>query len=195
MDLDPQQDIDTAQPARRARRSAARLNAAVAITVALQATFMGICKVKDDNIVQGMQQAQSDKLDHWSYYQARNIREDLATSTATQLEMARQLAPATAIGDYDTTIVQYRAKAKHEAKAQAEADQNTHDALNFRDDQFDLSDALLSISIALLAVASLTQLWPLYVAALVPTAFGTLMGFACLMALPIHPDALIKLLS
>lgn len=40
------------------------LNPAMAITVALLSTFMGICKVKDDNIVQSMQQAQADKLDH-----------------------------------------------------------------------------------------------------------------------------------
>jgi hypothetical protein len=34
-----------------------QLNTAVAIAVALLATFIGVCKVKDDNIVQGMQQA------------------------------------------------------------------------------------------------------------------------------------------
>ena len=54
------------------------LNRRVAVTVALLATFMGVCKIKDDNIVQGMQQAQADKIDHWSYYQARNVREEIA---------------------------------------------------------------------------------------------------------------------
>jgi len=39
------------------------LNPAVAITVALLATFMGICKVKDDNIVLAMRQAQVNKLE------------------------------------------------------------------------------------------------------------------------------------
>ena len=38
-----------------------KLNATVAITVALLATFMGICKVKDDNINQSMQQAQANR--------------------------------------------------------------------------------------------------------------------------------------
>ena len=71
----------------------------------------------------------------------------------------------------------------------------TYDALNYRDDQFDLSDALLASAIALLAVTALTRLWPLYFAALVPTFFGALMGVAGLAALPIHPDALVKLLS
>jgi hypothetical protein len=65
------------------------LNRRVAVTVALLATFMGVCKIKDDNIVQAMQQAQADKIDHWSYYQARNVREEIAGSMATQLKLAR----------------------------------------------------------------------------------------------------------
>ena len=70
-----------------------------------------------------------------------------------------------------------------------------YDALNFRDDQFDLSDALLAISIALLAVTALTQLWALYWVALVPTLLGVAMGTAGLLGLAIHPNAIIQLLS
>src|SRR5437868_14144821 len=55
----------------------AYLNTWVAISVALLATFMGICKVKDDNIVQAMQQAQADKIDNYSWYQARNVQEEV----------------------------------------------------------------------------------------------------------------------
>ena len=71
-----------------AARPHPRLNAAVAVTVAVLATFMGVCKVKDDNIVQAMQQAQADKLDHWNFYQARNIREEVAAAAVAQLELA-----------------------------------------------------------------------------------------------------------
>jgi hypothetical protein len=165
------------------------------------ATFMGICKVKDDNIVQAMQQAQADKIDHWGYYQARNLRQEVAEATVTQLTLARLGAPATAAAGYDTAIAKYQAlameqaKKKEEVKSQAEQDQKTYDSLNFRDDQFDLSDALIAIAIALLAVTALTRLWPLYWAALVPTGFGLLMGVAGLTSLPIHPSALISLLS
>ena len=66
---------------------ARRLNTWVAITVALLATFMGICKVRDDNLVQAMQQAQADKIDHWSFYQARNIRQEVAQAAEDQLEL------------------------------------------------------------------------------------------------------------
>ena len=63
MNIDPKDVIDRAAEAGRPI-GPAWLNSAVALTVALLATFMGICKVKDDNIVQSMQQAQANKLDH-----------------------------------------------------------------------------------------------------------------------------------
>ena len=74
-------------------------------------------------------------------------------------------------------------------------DQKKYDDLNYRDDQFDLSDALLAIAIAMLAVTSLTNKRWLFIAALVPTLFGVIMGIAGLVGWQIHPDALIRLLS
>src|SRR5437762_14262471 len=90
MDLDPMESVsDAGEPTNSSHdRATARLTTHVAITVALLATFLGVCKVKDDNIVQAMQQAQADKLDHWSFYQARNLREEIAKATATQLRLA-----------------------------------------------------------------------------------------------------------
>jgi Mg-chelatase subunit ChlI len=178
-----------------------QLNATVAITVALLATFMGICKVKDDNINQGMQQAQANRVDHWAFYQARNVREEVAKSTVVQLRLAAAGKPAAEQAAYQEAIQQYekvaqdQASKKAEAKAQAEQDQKTYDAANFKDDQFDLSDALLAIAISLLAITALTQLWALYFTALVPTAFGVLMGLSGLAGWGLHPDSLIALLS
>ncbi|MFO1338371.1 MAG: DUF4337 domain-containing protein [Burkholderiaceae bacterium] len=199
MDTDPKDLVDQAVEA--AQRST-RLNAAVAVTVAVLATFMGICKVKDDNIVQAMQQAQADKIDHWSYYQARNLRQEVAEVATLQFELARPAAAgAPSAAAYDQAVTRYRqlaedqARKKEELKAQAEADQRRYDELNYRDDQFDLSDALIAIAIAMLAVTALTQLWPLYAAALLPTGFGVLMGLAGLAGWPLHPDGLIRLLS
>ena len=192
MEIDPKDVVETARPG--------RLNATVAITVALLSTFMAICKVKDDNIVQAMQQAQADKIDHWAYYQARNLRQEVAEATVVQLELAR--AQATHHPEaYDPAIQHYKdlaqdqARKKEQVRAQAEQDQVTYDAHNFRDDQFDLADASLAIAVALLAITALTQLWALYWAALVPTAFGTVMGLAGLLGWHLHPDALIRLLS
>jgi ribosomal protein S13 len=181
--------------------SANKLNAAVAITVALLATFMGVCKVKDDNICQAMQQSQANKVDHWSFYQARNVREEVAKSTLVQLKLAALDKPATQQTAYQQAIAQYDAlaldqnKKKNEAKAQAEQDQKDYDAANFKDDQFDLSDTLLAIAISLLAITALTRQWGLFVASLVPTFFGVLMGLSGLLGWSLHPNGLIALLS
>lgn len=201
MDINPLDAVEASKPAPQEAKSS-RLNQAVAITIALLATFMGICKVKDDNIVQAMQQAQADKIDHWAFYQARNLREEIAKSTLVQLRL--QAIAAASVPQqvaYQEQITVYEALAKDQAlkkeelKRQAEKDQVTYDALNFHDDQFDLSDALLAIAISLLAVASLTQLWWLYGVSLIPAGFGFLMGLAGLASWSIHPGALIGLLS
>ena len=196
--MEPLDIVDTVnEPAASSRK----LNATVAITVALLATFMGICKVKDDNINQSMQQAQANRVDHWAFYQARNVREEVAKATLTQLKLAAAGRPAVEQVEYQAAIKQYEAlvqeqkRKKAEAKADAENDQRTYDAANFKDDQFDLSDTLLAIAISLLAVTALTQLWALYFVALVPTAFGMLMGLSGLAGWSIHPNALIALLS
>jgi hypothetical protein len=205
MDIDPLSSVESSNTAAAAVKHA-WLNPAVAITVALLATFMGICKVKDDNIVQAMQQAQADKLDHWQFYQARNIREEIAKSTLIQLRLQSLSAPTQAEAAYLQQIAAYELMAKEqhqkkdELKTQAEKDQATYDALNydalnFKDDQFDLSDALIAIAISLLAVASLTQIPWLFMLTLFPSGFGVLMGLSGLVGLGIHPDVLIKLLS
>ena len=200
MDINPMDAVDAAAPAASNARTS-RLNPAVAITIALLATFMGICKVKDDNIVQGMQQAQADKIDHWAFYQARNIREEIAKATQVQLRLQAMAAPAQHQAAYQQQIDVYgvlardQAQKKEELRLQAGRDQATYDALNFRDDQFDLSDALIAIAISLLAVASLTQLWWLFALSLVPAGFGVLMGLAGLAGWALHPGGLIALLS
>ena len=201
MDIDPRELIKSDDDPRGSERSNALLNTLVAITVSVLATFMGICKVKDDNIVQAMQQAQADKLDHWNFYQARNIRQDVAEAATVQLRLAKSVAPAEKAAAYDEAIARYEAKATNEAqkkqelRTQADDDQKTYDRLNYRDDQFDLSDAALAIAIALLAVTALTKLWWMYWVSWVPIGFGALMGLSGLLGWAVHPDALSRLLS
>jgi hypothetical protein len=203
MDIDP---LETAEPSAStaSNPSHARLNTWVAITVALLATFMGICKVKDDNIVQAMQQAQADKIDHWSFYQARNIRQEVAQAELTQLGIVRLTlasAPAVQRASVDSAIVKYKAlvadqaSKKDSVRLQAQADASTYDSLNYRDDQFDLSDTLIALSISLLALTSLTHKRWLFAFAMLPTALGVFMGLAGLLGWHIHPDTITQLLS
>jgi hypothetical protein len=203
MEIDPLEsakgDSDESGPP--ADPAVARLTTWVAITVALLATFLGICKVKDDNIVQAMQQAQADKLDHWAFYQARNIREEIARATQTQLTLAAAAAPPAQQEAYKAAIDKYAAlvadqnQKKQELQNQAQQDQQTYDALNYRDDQFDLSDALCALAISMLAVTALTHKRWMFWLSLVPTSLGVLMGLAGLLGWHLHPDALSRLLS
>lgn len=199
MEIDP---LDTVpSPAADHEASRSRLNTRVAITVALLATFMGICKVKDDNLVQAMQQAQADRVDHWSYYQAKNIRAEVAHATADQLRAQLPVTVALQSEVVRSTIIRYDSIAKNEdgkkeiVRLQALQDQATYDALNYRDDQFDLSDTMAALAISMLAMTSLTQKRWLYLAALVPTALSVLMGISGLFGWHVHSDTLARLLS
>ncbi len=194
--LEDDSEVETKQEKRKSR-----LNSAVAIAVALIATFLGICKIKDDNIVQAMQQAQANKIDDWSWYQSRNIRTEVARATVTQLQLQETSQPESARKLYDKQIAVYQALAdkeeqkKQELKKAADNDQKTYDELNFHDDQFDLADAALSIAVSMFAITSLSQKrWLLYLA-LVPTTMGVIMGLSGLFGWRLHPDALTKLLS
>ena len=54
---------------------------------------------------------------------------------------------------------------------------------------------MMALAISLLALTALTQKRWLFVIAMVPTFFGTVMGLAGLFGWAIHPNALTRLLS
>jgi hypothetical protein len=57
-----------------ARAREPRLNSLIAVMVAVVATFMALCNIKDGNVGQAMAQAQSKAVDAWSYYQAKSVK-------------------------------------------------------------------------------------------------------------------------
>jgi len=206
MDPDPMQyvegqDDDEKVKEKAEAKNARKLNTLVAISVALLATFMGICKTKDDNIVQAMQQAQADKIDNYSWYQARNIREEIAKATIAELTAQSAGAPPQAQQSYQDKIKEYQAIAQEQEQkktvqqADAQKADKTYNDLNYHDDQFDLSDAMLALAISLLALTALTQKRWLFALAMFPTFFGVLMGLAGLFGWGLHPNMLIRLLS
>lgn len=179
-----------------------QLNNYVAITVVLFVTFMGLCQVKSGNVVQAMQKAQADRIDTWAFYQARNVRAEIARSTVAQLKLQALAAQQPkARAEYDKEIAKYEAIAtkqeqdKDKLQQQALDTEKLYEQLNVHDDQFDLSEAAFALAIALLAMTSLTQKGWLYGAAMVPAAFGLFMGLAGLLNWDYHPEALTKYLS
>ena len=178
-----------------------RLNNWVAITVAIISVFMAVSKVKDDNIVQAMLQAKSDAVDSWNEYQAKKVKQHMAELGLSQVEALQVLSPARG-GDvllaqrkkYQENIVRYQAEEDVLMK-KARGFEKLYDDLNYRDDQFDLSDASLSISLAMLAIVALTGKRRLLALAWFLAGFGMIMGLAGLLGLQLHPTALTKLLS
>ena len=178
-----------------------RLNNWIAISVAIISVFMSITKVKDDNIVQAMQQAKADAVDSWNEYQAKKIKHHMAELGLNQVQALQAMAQGranqvleTQRKQYVTAIARYQPE-EDELMKKAKGLEKQYDDLNYRDDQFDLSDAALSISLAMLAISALTGKRKLLYLAWVIAGFGLVMGAAGLMGLSIHPTTLIKLLS
>ena len=66
-------------------RSENLLDSLVGISVVFLATFLGICNVKDGNVVQQMQLKQGERNNLWAWYQARNIRVAVYEGTSEEL--------------------------------------------------------------------------------------------------------------
>ena len=182
--------------------SDSRLNSIIAALVAIAATFMALCNVKDGNIVQGMTQAQANAVDQWSYYQAKGMKQNLAEATLDQLQLQRTMltdpkfAPMldAKIAVYEKQVKKYE-KEKIDIKANAEGQVKEYDRLNLHDDQFDMSDACLSVAIALFGVTALTKKRWLLALACLFMFFGVLFGLAGFFAWKLHPDFFAKFLS
>jgi len=170
------------------------INSRVALFVALTATFMALCNVKDGNIVQAMSQAQAHGIDAWSYYQAKSTKQAIAENTVGLLKEQNAPGKDSLIKKYEAEIVRYE-KEKATIKAEAEDFQKEYDDINLFDDQFDMTDALLTISIAMFGITSLTQKkWLLYFSGIV-SLIGFILGLAAFMKISLHSDFISKILG
>lgn len=181
-----------------------RLNSLIAVMVAVTATFMALCNVKDGNIVQAMEQDQASAVDAWSLYQAKGMKLNLAEATLDQLTLERDLraelsADARArldkkLGEYTAKIKSYEAE-KTDIMAKAKGFKDDYDSLNVHDDQFDLAEALMSVAIALFGITALIRKRLLLGFGMAFAALGIIFGFAGFLRLGLHPDFLTRLLS
>jgi hypothetical protein len=177
-----------------------RLNNLVAVTVVILSVFMAISKIKDDNVTQAMQKVKQESVDAWAEYQASRIKLHVDENGLTQLRMLEttgtidRAIAARQAADYEADIKKYEARSR-ETRTKAEALEKEYDRLNFRDDQFDMSDAFLSIAIAVAAVAALADsFWLLYVA-WGSGAIGFAFALAGFLGLNLRPEWLAQLLG
>lgn len=186
------------------RSTESRLNAVIALLVALTATFMALMNVKSGNLSQAMQEAQAKTNDGWAYYQAKSTKQALAEATLDELVAVRDatpnLTPETRarldqrISVYQANVARYE-KEKKELQAEALSYQKTYNDLNQHDDQFDLCDAALSVAIALFGITALTQKKWLCGFAMLFMLAGIVFGLAGFFKWGLHPDAFMKWLS
>lgn len=171
-----------------------KINSRVALFVAISATFMALCNVKDGNVVQAMSQAQAHSIDAWSYFQAKSTKQALAENTLEMLKLQTPAANDSLIKKYSEQITRYE-KEKNDIKAQAEGYTKEYDDINLFDDQFDMTDALLTIAIAMFGITALTQQrWLLYFSSVV-SLLGIILGLAAFLKISLHSDLISKILG
>ncbi len=170
-----------------------RLNRLVAITVVVLSVFMGLCNIKDGNIVQAMQQAQANAVDRWGEYQATRTKTHVAEGARTTIATLAGAHPTpettAALAAFDASIARYNHEAPDLA-TQARGFSDEYDALNVHDDQFDASEAAISTAISMAAVAALAETIWLLVGAWAFGAFGLFMGVCGFAGWSFHPDLL-----
>lgn len=181
-----------------------RMNGFIALFVAVVATFMALCNVKDGNVVQAMQQSQARQVDQWNFYQSKSTKQHIAENSAemlrVQLDMSTGLKPeARARVEAKVAALEAAAKKyereKEQIKAEAEQAGKDYDAMNVHDDQFDLAEACLSVGIALAGVTALTKKRWLFGVACAFAAFGILFGLAGFLHWNLHSDLMAKVLG
>lgn len=197
--------VDTAQEAleKAAEDNHDALHNLVAILVALSATFMALCNVKDGNVVQAMAQHQAQAVDAWSYYQSKSTKQHLAESTAEQLRVQRELNPPARdkAPRLDALIAKHEAQAaryeqeKEQISREALGHERAYADLNVHDDQFDMAEALLSVALAMYGITALTKKRWLLGVAFAFSATGILLGLAGFLGWNLHPEWLAKLLG
>jgi hypothetical protein len=177
-----------------------RMNSLVAVTVVILSVFTAVSKIKDDNIVQAIQTAKADSVDSWNEYQAARMKLRIVEAANQTIRLTANLpgldaeAVATERKRNDEAIAGYDASSKT-LFGKAKGLEASIEKLNFQDDQFDISDALISIAIAAAAVAALTESWMLLCLAWVSGGTGIVMGLAGFLGWGLHPDWLVKLLT
>ncbi len=160
------------------------LDSWIGLMVVAIATFLGICHVKDDNIVQQMQLKQVDRNDNWAWFQARNIRQAVYEGVAAELSVPQANETQEIKSFREAKSEEFRKKSESQEKKSekqkedAEQAQLDYNKLNDKDDQFDLCDSSLAVGLALMGVTALTKKWWLFFIALIPATLGFLMGLA-----------------
>jgi hypothetical protein len=177
-------------------------NNLVALTIAILATFLALSAIKASNVEQAIEQAQAERNNSWAWYQAVRVREDMSTYQLAHLEqLARtNLDPieaqrlSAAITEQNAEVGRVRAR-KDEVQARALAAEADVARLSVFDDQYDISSAIISIALSLLAACVLVRARWLFAFSLLPAAAGLGVGAMAMARVPLPMDQLVSWLT
>ena len=170
------------------------INSRVAIIVSLVATFMALCNIKNSSMIQSMSRAQAHSIDAWAYYQAKGTKENMEKNTVEILKLQPQKVSDAVLKNYEVKIAQYE-KEKEEIKKQAEGFEKQYDDIHEFNDQFEITEALLSISIALFGITALTQKKWLFGFAVLLSVTGVVLGTTAFCKISLLGEWVAKLLG
>ena len=174
----------------------ARLNAYVAVTVAIVSVAMAIGNIKNSNIEQQMTFTKGNSVDVWNEYQATRIKlhTDENTLGFVNLSNWSEVARTTEVKRLQDKIAKYTAESK-ELKAKAEGEDRHYDERVMRHDQFDMAEAFDSVAISLAAVAALTDIFWLLCVSWGFAVFGIAVSVATFAGADVRIEFLAHLLG
>ncbi|MGI9407386.1 MAG: DUF4337 family protein [Hyphomicrobiaceae bacterium] len=174
-------------------------NRGVAIGVAVVSACLAIANIKNGNISQAAQGEQRAAASSWNQYQAKRLRQfalemrlqdtrvRVAEGSVTLTPGQRDLVEKWGFKNAEYT------RELGELSQQARAHEARYKQLTLMDDEYDVAEAFLTLTLALLAVAALTRnQWMLAGGLLIGSIsiLFTISAFAGLTAL--HPSWLLK---
>ena len=176
------------------------LNNSVAITIVILSVFMALMGIKSGNNAQAIEQTKADVVNKWNQYQAARLKHDIAEGSAnTERLIAAVPGIDKAVVEAEAaktraTIEKFTASEKRyfdEAKALT----GKLDGLNKRDDQYDVAEAILSIAIAVSAIAILAEIWLVLFVGWGFGAFGMTLGVAAMAGWDLYPQSLVEIFT
>ena len=102
------------------------INSKVALFVAITATVMALCNVKDGNIVQAMSQAQAHYINSWNYFDTKSTKQLIAENTLEILKMQSPAVSEDIIKKYEDRIARY-----DKEKAESDLQNGNADLIGF----------------------------------------------------------------
>ncbi|MCA0399906.1 MAG: DUF4337 domain-containing protein [Proteobacteria bacterium] len=177
-----------------------KLTNITALSVVLFSVFMAIQGIKAGNIAQGIDQTKADIVNKWNQYQAARLKHDISESAIVTNNLFG------AVPGVDPNVVKTeREKAERanaiyterEKKYSAEAKelQVKLEELSKKDDQFDVAEALLTMGVAIAAVAILAESWWLLALSWIFGSLGMTLGAAAMRGINLNPQWLVDLIT